>query len=340
MLNFDKDVFELMIEKVIIGEKDGKEKINPRVITFILKRGNEIKCEEDKNLTAEKNLVVQNDKNQQLGGIKMDKENNNWNLEKLKRQAIDNQKFDDFVLNQSGILTCKNLKVLDIGCSNGFKTEMLFDKYENIDKIVGIDLDGKAIDEARRRFVNNNKYTFETKDIYELETENKFDIICLSYVLQHLKNPELIVSKLKEMLTDRGVLIIKVPDDSFKFCYPDDEHLLKRIFDLYEDEIMKKQNITKFTDRHIGKKVYNYLKNAGYNNIQLYYNVTDTVNKSLEERKKLFKSSIYFRNTNCKNNIDDNIKSEMEELLNKMSLKFEDDNFYYVMSVLYYIARK
>ena len=65
MPNFDKDVFELMIEKVIIGEKDCKGKVNPRVITFILKSGNEIKCEEDKNSTAEKNSVVQNDKNQQ-----------------------------------------------------------------------------------------------------------------------------------------------------------------------------------------------------------------------------------------------------------------------------------
>ena len=49
MPNFDKDVFELMIEKVIIGEKDSKGKVNPRVITFILKSGNEIKCEEEKN---------------------------------------------------------------------------------------------------------------------------------------------------------------------------------------------------------------------------------------------------------------------------------------------------
>lgn len=65
MPNFDKDVFELMIEKVIIGEKDNKGKVNPRVITFILKSGNEIKCEENKNSTAEKNSVVQNNKNQQ-----------------------------------------------------------------------------------------------------------------------------------------------------------------------------------------------------------------------------------------------------------------------------------
>ena len=49
MPEFDKDVFELMIEKVIIGEKDTNGKTNPRVITFILKSGNEIKCKEDKN---------------------------------------------------------------------------------------------------------------------------------------------------------------------------------------------------------------------------------------------------------------------------------------------------
>ena len=65
MPNFDKDVFELMIEKVIIGEKDSKGKINPRVITFILKSGNEIKCEEDRNSVTEKISEAQNNKNQQ-----------------------------------------------------------------------------------------------------------------------------------------------------------------------------------------------------------------------------------------------------------------------------------
>ena len=55
MPEFDKDVFELMIEKVIIGEKEENGKSNPRVITFILKSGNEIKCKDDKK----------DDKNQQ-----------------------------------------------------------------------------------------------------------------------------------------------------------------------------------------------------------------------------------------------------------------------------------
>ena len=66
MPNFDKDVFELMIEKVIIGEKGSKGKANPRVITFILKSGNEIKCEEDnKNSVVKENLTTKEIKNQQ-----------------------------------------------------------------------------------------------------------------------------------------------------------------------------------------------------------------------------------------------------------------------------------
>lgn len=66
MPEFDKDVFELIIEKVIIGEKYSKGKTNPRVITFILKSGNEIKCKEDNNNSIIKeNLTVEESKNQQ-----------------------------------------------------------------------------------------------------------------------------------------------------------------------------------------------------------------------------------------------------------------------------------
>jgi hypothetical protein len=65
MPNFDKDVFELMIEKVIIGERESKGKINPRVITFILKNGNEIKCEEDRDSVVKENLTTEESQNQQ-----------------------------------------------------------------------------------------------------------------------------------------------------------------------------------------------------------------------------------------------------------------------------------
>lgn len=265
---------------------------------------------------------------------------NNWNLEKLKKQAIGNQAFDDYVLNVSGILEYQNLEVLDIGCSNGFKTQMLFDKYDNIIHITGIDIDDDAINEAKETFKNNNKYNFELRSIDDLDDDKKYDIINLSYVLQHLENPQEILASLKHKLTDRGILIIKVPDDSFKFCYPDQENLLHQIFELYENHIMINQNITKYTDRYIGKKVYSYLKNNDFKNIKLYYSVSDTIGKTLEQKMKLFESSIAFRSANNKNNISEDIKKEMNILLDKFRNQFEKENFYYTMTVLYYIASK
>lgn len=265
---------------------------------------------------------------------------NNWNLKKLKKQAIRNQDFDNYVLNQSGILGCDNLKVLDVGCSNGFKTKLMFDKYKNIKYILGIDIDEQAINEAKENFKNNNKYKFELKKIEDLDENNKYDIIYLSYVLQHLKNPTKVLKTLKNMLSDRGVLIIKVPDDNFKLCYPDSNNLLHKIFSLYENEIMINQNITKYTDRYIGKKVYNYLIKNDYKSIQLFYSITDTIGKSLEERLVLFENSIAFRSPNNKNNIKEETRNKMNELLTELKNNFSKDDFYYVMAVLYYVARK
>ena len=266
--------------------------------------------------------------------------NNNWDLNNLERQAIGNQKFDNYVLNESGILKYTDLKVLDIGCSNGFKTKMLFDEYDNITNIIGIDIDENAINEAKINFEKDKRYSFELKSIDDLDDNKIYDIINLSYVLQHLENPQEILKKLKSMLTDRGIIIIKVPDDSFKLCYPDNKDLLHRIFNLYENEIMKKQNITKYTDRYIGKKVYNYLAQNNYNNIKLYYSVNDTIGKTLEQRLKFFDSSIGFRSAINKKNVSEKVKNEMEKLLSELKRKFEKEDFYYTMTVLYYIASK
>lgn len=165
-----------------------------------------------------------------------------------------------------------------------------------------------------------------------------------------------IKSTLRELKRKRYLIIDKVRNNKgyFEYVYniyeqpvevlqeknPEVENLLERIFELYENKIMRLQDITKYTDRYIGKKVYSYLKEIGYSDIQLYHNITDTVNKTLDERKNLFTSSIYFRNANDKKNISDDVKKEMSELLDKLLLKFENEKFYYTMSVLYYIVRK
>lgn len=103
---------------------------------------------------------------------------------------------------------------------------------------------------------------------------------------------------------------------------------------------MINQNVTKNTDRYIGKKVYGYLNNSKFKNIKLFYSISDTVGKTLEQKMQLFNSSIAFRSAINRKNISDKTKTEMKSLLDKLKNQFSKEEFYYTMSVLYYIANK
>ena len=46
MPKFDKDVFECLIDKVVIGERLENSTINPYTIRFICKNGTEINCKD------------------------------------------------------------------------------------------------------------------------------------------------------------------------------------------------------------------------------------------------------------------------------------------------------
>lgn len=105
-------------------------------------------------------------------------------------------------------------------------------------------------------------------------------------------------------------------------------------------KLWKKQNITKYTDRYTGKKIYSYLVENNYHNITLYHSISDTIGKTREQRLSFFDESIGFRSAINKKNISEEIKNEMKNLLNELKNKFEKENFYYTMIVLYYIASK
>ena len=54
MPKFDKDVFECLIDKVVIGETLEDGTINPYIIRFICKNGTEINCKDKFTATSDK----------------------------------------------------------------------------------------------------------------------------------------------------------------------------------------------------------------------------------------------------------------------------------------------
>ena len=105
--------------------------------------------------------------------------------------------------------------ILDIGCGTGdFLAACKKEKWN----VVGIEPNIKAAALANSKLQNisidkNTKNNFSLfKDINELNKENKFDVITMWHVLEHVPNLEEYINNLKRLLKSNGTLIIAVPN--------------------------------------------------------------------------------------------------------------------------------
>lgn len=100
--------------------------------------------------------------------------------------------------------------ILDCGCGRG---EML--KYlSNISKYTGIDVNKTIIENAKmctkQLDIDTDFFVLQLgKD--KLNLQNKYDIIIMSAILEHLDNPKDVLKELKHFLTMNGIIIITTP---------------------------------------------------------------------------------------------------------------------------------
>ncbi|GAI62554.1 unnamed protein product, partial [marine sediment metagenome] len=87
----------------------------------------------------------------------------------------------------------KNSKILDIGCGMG---EVAFDISKKAQKVVAIDINKKKIESAKRRFSRDN-LTFIVGDATDYNFNERFDYIILSNVLEHIKDRQAFLKKIK-----------------------------------------------------------------------------------------------------------------------------------------------
>jgi 2-polyprenyl-3-methyl-5-hydroxy-6-metoxy-1,4-benzoquinol methylase len=108
--------------------------------------------------------------------------------------------------------SCRNLSInfpsaqrlLDIGCGNG---DFLYFAKKTGREVVGIDLDEKAVLVAREKGLD-----VRLGDIDVLNREEKFDIITLSHVLEHVHDPYYLLQKCYNLLDKNGYIWIDTPN--------------------------------------------------------------------------------------------------------------------------------
>lgn len=99
-----------------------------------------------------------------------------------------------------------NLKVLDIGCGNGFYTEFFYN--QRVKEYVGVDITDILFPELRRRFP---KFNFIKKDVTKERIKGKFDLILMIDVIEHIVNIDKLIfalNNVKDNLLNKGLFFV------------------------------------------------------------------------------------------------------------------------------------
>lgn len=185
--------------------------------------------------------------------------------------------------------------VLDVGCGTG---DMLIPKLrgQGISAFIGIDKSARQILGAQKKHGGSNHYFYE-KDVeaesFEADFEEilrehnlgKFDIINVSMLLLHLKDPIRLLTILHGHLADEGTLIIRDIDDGINFAFPDDANAFDRIYSMCDRDEQS-------GNRRNGRQIYHHLVHAGFSEVTLEHQGLSSAGMSDVQKEALFR--MYF----------------------------------------------
>ncbi|MGE4589822.1 MAG: class I SAM-dependent methyltransferase [Acidaminococcaceae bacterium] len=174
-------------------------------------------------------------------------------------------------------------KLLEIGCGYGFFLELLQSE--------GIFAEGIEIGEERRSIANkrcNNRIqAINLLADTTLQCSEKYDIVCLFQVLEHISNPVLFLANIKRLfLNDSSLVIIEIPN-------VDDQMLnhSKAYFDFY----WQRAHLTYYSQQTV-KMV---LERAGYYIEEIYgiqrYSLENSFNWIINQAPQLKKPAYQSR---------------------------------------------
>lgn len=126
----------------------------------------------------------------------------------FKEQAITTKKYVIPFIERS-ISIDSNTSVLEIGCGEGGN---LIPFTEIGCRTVGVDLNKNKINNANKFYsTKENSPKFVLTDIYEWKTDEKFDIVMLRDVLEHIHNQKYFLNFVKKFLKPNGKLFLGFP---------------------------------------------------------------------------------------------------------------------------------
>ena len=243
--------------------------------------------------------------------------------------------------------------VLDVGSFNAENIMLRLDGrvYSHL---VCVDKDRDALKEAEQRLSGNPRVSFleadVTKKTFAVKLKERlsalglsgFDIIHISSVLLHIKNPKELLSVLHGMLNESGCVFIQEEDDGFNTAYQEDNDEPSFFNDCFYIWRYSKES----GDRFMGRKIAHLLKRAGYSNVELSSSTITSVDYNGEYKEDLwdmyFNSDYWVVDSPDYFEKDDGFEKCLDYKLrhNKMKTRFMRGRIFVSIGVMFYIAQK
>ncbi len=104
-------------------------------------------------------------------------------------------------------------RVLDVGCSSGYLASLLRDEFSC--RVTGIELDAEAA--AKAAAVCDRVVVGDVEKLSgSLFADSSFDIIIFADVLEHLRDPRTVLTKVLPWLAGEGFVVVSIPNFGYK----------------------------------------------------------------------------------------------------------------------------
>lgn len=116
-----------------------------------------------------------------------------------------------------------DLKILEVGCGTGLLGSNFLDEKN---KILGIDTSIDMLSIFNLKFKDDLNMRSQFLNLEEQDLDEKdFDLILSSMAFHHLRNPELVLKKLKGMISPGGLIAIVDLDEEDGSFHPDPKNM-------------------------------------------------------------------------------------------------------------------
>ena len=136
--------------------------------------------------------------------------NQNKHIERSNKEStkiFDNRSLEvDYRTLQSILKPGKS--VLDVGCGTGAISKDIAKIVGPKGTVLGIDNTAKFIEGGKATYSDVQNLELKHVDLFDFETEQKFDLIIAARVLQWLNNPKEALLKMKSLLNENGIVSI------------------------------------------------------------------------------------------------------------------------------------